>query len=72
MGYSPWGLKESDTTEPLSTAQHSWPCLLPEPGHCSLHLCVHSWCGFGTDELWVPEGQGGASGKAPKPVSSRE
>ena len=29
MGYSPWGLKESDTTEPLSTAQHSWPCLLP-------------------------------------------
>ena len=25
-GYSPWGCKESDTTEPLSTAQGSNPC----------------------------------------------
>ena len=23
MGYSPWGLKELDTTEQLSTARHS-------------------------------------------------
>ena len=26
-GYSPWGHKESDTTEQLSTAQHRQPCI---------------------------------------------
>ena len=29
-GYSPWGHKESDTTEPLSTAQHP---------HFPVHIC---------------------------------
>ena len=35
VGYSPWGHKESDTTEPLSTTQHSFsflffPAQIPE------------------------------------------
>ena len=29
MGYSPWGWKESDTTEQLSTAQHKYVPKLP-------------------------------------------
>ena len=28
MGYSPWGYKESDTTEQLSTAQHGRFCFI--------------------------------------------
>ena len=35
MGYSPWGQKELDMTEQLSTAQHHWcpgPKVLADPG----------------------------------------
>ena len=31
MGYSPWGLKELDATEPLSTAQMVVPALPTVP-----------------------------------------
>ena len=45
-GYSPWGCKESDTTEGLSTAQGEGKCSLGPPFTSpltSLHLLGHSW-----------------------------
>ena len=41
-GYSTWGLKESDTTECLSTAQHLKPC----PAHTHTFPFSLSYCCF--------------------------
>ena len=35
MGYSPWGRKESDMTERLSTAQHMYT-------HVCVHMCIYT------------------------------
>ena len=48
-GYSPWGCKESDMTEQLSTAQHNLPRWLG--GKESACQCRrHSRCSF---DLWI-------------------
>ena len=39
-GYSPWGCKESSTTEQQSTAQNSEPCMQPGLG------AIHLWLWF--------------------------
>ena len=41
-GYSPWGCKESDTTERLSTAQHGYAYI-----HTHTHVYkLRKWSGF--------------------------
>ena len=39
VGYSPWGRTESDTTERLSTAQHTHSSTLAWRSPCSLYYC---------------------------------
>ena len=61
-GYSPWGCKELDMTERLSTAQHIalWVCLegfnlcavlRRPPGACQVLMCTHGLTK--ADSTWV-------------------
>ena len=52
MGYSPWGCKESDTTEPLTLTLFSVNCWLKAPWSrdCGTHLLESRW----TDSKLIP------------------